>query len=152
MSKNVVKIDGKKLRARIEEETGLTIYEVAEREGFSRNFLATTCRRGTATASARILAKRCGVDLSEYEVKDDLVQMSIDDITTKDVITYEDLKEALFALNSAFVFLGKVIEESAKEMKSTFENLRDSFVTIDKEKQETITKLLEKAEKGDNKK
>ena len=80
MGKNIVKINGDILRKRIEEETGLSIYEVSEREGFSRNFLAETCRRGTATASARILAKRCNVDLSEYEKKDKLVQMSIEDI------------------------------------------------------------------------
>ena len=100
MSKNSIKIDGSKLREALESKTGLTIYEIAISNGFSRNLIAEATRKGIASPIIQMIADKCGVNTEEYILKDpDPVvdptpelkgQISIDDIET---IKRDELKE-----------------------------------------------------------
>ena len=106
MSKNSIKINGSKLRGLLEKNTGLTIYQIAESNGFSRNIIAQAIRQGIASPTVQMIADKCGVNTEDYIVKDpDPVeelkgQISIDDIETikRDELKYiikEACREAL---------------------------------------------------------
>lgn len=86
MSKNSIKINGSKLRGLLEKNTGLTIYQIAESNGFSRNIIAQAIRQGIASPTVQMIADKCGVNTEDYIVKDPEPveelkgQISIDDI------------------------------------------------------------------------
>ena len=88
MSKNSIKINGSKLRGLLEKNTGLTIYQIAESNGFSRNIIAQAIRQGIASPTVQMIADKCGVNTEDYIVKDPEPveelkgQISIDDIET----------------------------------------------------------------------
>ena len=85
MSKNSIKINGDKLRALLEERTGLTIYQIAQSNGFSRNLIAESIRKEIASPIVQMIADKCGVNTEEYIYKEPITapertQISIDDL------------------------------------------------------------------------
>ena len=105
MSKNSIKVDGKKLRYLIEKGLGLSIYSICEANGYSRNLIAQAIRTSTASPMVQNLLRLYNVDPSEYEYKEPikepeaLEQMSIDDITPLTKSELKDLiKEAIYEI------------------------------------------------------
>lgn len=98
MSKNSIKINGSKLRGLLEKNTGLTIYQIAESNGFSRNIIAQAIRQGIASPTVQMIADKCGVNTEDYIVKDPEPveelkgQISIDDIES---IKKDELKSII---------------------------------------------------------
>ena len=84
MARNTIKIDGDKLRKTLETTTGLTIYQICESNGYSRNLLAEAIRKGQASPVVQTLLKLYGITPEAYKVKEEASkapeQMSIDDI------------------------------------------------------------------------
>lgn len=100
MSKNTININGEKLRELLEIETGLSIYEIAESNGFSRNLIAEAIRKGKASPIVQMIAERCGLLKDDYILKESEVkeiapgrQISIDDITLN--ISRDELKSLI---------------------------------------------------------
>ena len=85
MARNTIKIDGEKLRKTIETTTGLTIYQICESNGYSRNLLAEAIRKGYASPVVQTLLKLYGITPEAYKVKEEtketLEQITIEDIT-----------------------------------------------------------------------
>lgn len=94
MARNTIKIDGDKLRKTLETTTGLTIYQICESNGYSRNLLAEAIRKGQASPVVQTLLKLYGITPEAYKVKEETSkapeQMSIDDITP---LNRDELKE-----------------------------------------------------------
>lgn len=104
MSKNSIKINGDKLRTLLEERTGLTIYQIAQINGFSRNLIAESIRKEIASPIVQMIADKCGVNTEEYIYKEPITapertQISIDDYESiKRSELLELIKEAIIEL------------------------------------------------------
>lgn len=70
MSKNTIKIDGKKLRTLLEGSTGKTIRELAIENGFSKNIISEAIRQGKASPIVQNLAKLYGISPEAYKLND----------------------------------------------------------------------------------
>ncbi len=102
MSKNTINIDGKKLKIIIENDLGMSIYEIATDNGYSRNLVAQAIRTGKASPVVQTLLKLYDITPWEYEIKNpepptnDRKQLSIDDYNCWDRESLKALiKEAL---------------------------------------------------------
>lgn len=93
MGKNTIKINGKKLKILIEDDLGMSIYEIATDNGYSRNLVAQAIRTGKASPVVQTLLRLYNIKPEEYEIKDPDFpkkgQMSFDDI---EEIKREELK------------------------------------------------------------
>ena len=95
-------IDGEKLGALLEAKTHKSLKELSLENGFSRNFLAETCRCNRATAPVVSVAKLYGIDLESYKAVEKVEdasqppreggQLSLDDINQ---MRREELKELI---------------------------------------------------------
>ena len=99
MSKNTIKINGQKLKILIEDDLGMSIYEIATDNGYSRNLVAQAIRTGKASPVVQTLLKLYDVKPAEYELKEikdpeppKKGQMSFDDI---EEIKREELKDLI---------------------------------------------------------
>jgi len=99
MSKNTIKIDGEKLRTLLENTTGKTLTEIALENGFSKNLISETCRKGKASPIVQNIAKLYGISPEAYKAKEpeikEATQISIDEIETAPQISRELIKEAI---------------------------------------------------------
>lgn len=96
MSKNTIKINGQKLKILIEDDLGMSIYEIATDNGYSRNLVAQAIRTGKASPVVQTLLRLYDIKPWEYEIKDPEPpkkgQMSFEDI---EEIKREDLKDLI---------------------------------------------------------
>ena len=96
MSKNTIKIDGEKLKALLEADTGRTIREISLENGFSKNLISEAVRTGKASPIVQNVARLYGIvpEMYRYIEPDpapERSQLSIDDISLN--ISREELKE-----------------------------------------------------------
>lgn len=100
--KNVINIDGSKLKSLLTEKTGKSLKELSLENGFSDSFLRMVIKSGKASPTAQAVIKLYGIEPSEYELKPETPaeletakQLTFDDLKVKDVIiiTPSELKE-----------------------------------------------------------
>lgn len=112
MAKNSILIDGSKLKRIIEGKLGLSVYSIAESNGYSRNLVAQAIRSGKASPLVQNLLRLYSVAPEEYEYKEPITeapereQISIEDITPLTRSELKDLiKEAIYEIlnNSAIL-------------------------------------------------
>lgn len=97
MSKNTIKINGEKLRALLEQNSGKKIREISVDNGFSKNMIAEACRKGEASPIVQNIAKLYGIAPEAYKVKEErpeLRQMTIDELEATQI---KDLTVSQFA-------------------------------------------------------
>ncbi len=94
MSKNTIKINGERLRYLLEAKTGKTIRDIAVDHGYSRNMIAEACRKGEASPVVQNIARFHGIEPIEYKAKEELRQMTIDELAATQI---KDLTVAQFA-------------------------------------------------------
>ena len=124
MSKNTIKIDGKKLKGLLEYYAKKSLYEISEDEGFSRNFLSQACRSGKASPIVQSVARNYGVEPEQYKLKDnELKQMRIEDIDTNSV-SMETLNKSIEVSRDTYNDLAKMTSKVAKEIEEAFETLK----------------------------
>lgn len=97
---NNIIIDGAKLRALLENETGLTLAEISTANGYSDRFLGVACKRGIASPNVVLLAKSYGITPDSYEIKPEPVepegeQMSFDEIPTVNEADIKIIRKAV---------------------------------------------------------
>ena len=96
MSKNSIRIDGKKLRYFIEKCAGTTIYKICEDNGYSRNLIAQAIRTETASPMVQNLLRLYDIEPSEYiKVEEpEKVESQPDQITFEDItpLNREEIK------------------------------------------------------------
>ena len=140
MSKNSIKINGSKLRGLLEKNTGLTIYQIAESNGFSRNIIAQAIRQGIASPTVQMIADKCGVNTEDYIVKDPEPveelkgQISIDDI---EALKREELE---VLLENAFTVVLKKVSKGA--LKTVFKESIGEMINSLSYRYDPITKAV----------
>lgn len=123
MSKNTIKIDGKKLKGLLEYYAKKSLYEISEDEGFSRNFLSQACRSGKASPIVQSVARNYGVEPEQYKLKDkELKQMRIEDIAPSP--SWESLNKSVELSKDTYNDLAKMTSKAAKEIEEAFETLK----------------------------
>lgn len=109
--KNVIDIDGSKLKSLLTEKTGKSLKELSLENGFSDSFLRMVVKSGKASPTAQAVIKLYGIEPSEYELKPetpaeletDAKQLSFDDFNS---YSREELKELVKeALSEVFISL-----------------------------------------------
>ena len=98
--KNVIDIDGSKLKSLLTEKTGKSLKELSLENGFSDSFLRMVIKSGKASPTAQAVIKLYGIEPSEYELKPetaaeletDAKQLSFDDFNS---YSREELKEVV---------------------------------------------------------
>lgn len=143
MSKNTIKIDGKKLKGLLEYYAKKSLYEISEDEGFSRNFLSQACRSGKASPIVQSVARNYGVEPEQYKLKDnELKQMRIEDIDTNSV-SMETLNKSIEVSRDTYNDLAKMTSKVAKEIEEAFETLKREWDKAVKEYIKEIEKIKE---------
>lgn len=123
MSKNTIKIDGKKLKGLLEYYAKKSLYEISEDEGFSRNFLSQACRSGKASPIVQSVARNYGVEPEEYKLKDnELKQMRIEDIAPSP--SWESVNKSVELSRDTYNDLAKMTSKAANEIAEAFETLK----------------------------
>ena len=123
MSKNTIKIDGKKLKGLLEYYAKKSLYEISEDEGFSRNFLSQACRSGKASPIVQSVARNYGVEPEQYKLKDnELKQMRIEDIAPSP--SWESLNKSVELSRDTYNDLAKMTSKAANEIAEAFETLK----------------------------
>ena len=96
MSKNSIRIDGKKLRYFIEKCAGTTIYKICEDNGYSRNLIAQAIRTETASPMVQNLLRLYDIEPSDYikAEEPEKVEPQPDQITFEDItpLNREEIK------------------------------------------------------------
>ena len=123
MSKNTIKIDGKKLKGLLEYYAKKSLYEISEDEGFSRNFLSQACRSGKASPIVQSVARNYGVEPEQYKLSGELKQMRIEDIDTNSV-SMETLNKSIEVSRDTYNDLAKMTSKAAKEIEEAFDTLK----------------------------
>lgn len=122
MSKNTIKIDGKKLKGLLEYYAKKSLYEISEDEGFSRNFLSQACRSGKASPIVQSVARNYGVEPEQYKLSGELKQMRIEDIDTSSAL--ESLNKSVEISRETYNNLAKMTSRAANEIAEAFETLK----------------------------
>lgn len=122
MSKNTIKIDGAKLRKLLEERSGISLYQISEDEGFSRNFLAQACRSGKASPIVQNVANKYSVRKEEYILSKEFKQMTIEEIDPN-LVPREKLDEAIKIGNAAVHNMRVIADVNFNEAAKAFEKL-----------------------------
>ena len=144
MSKNTIKIDGKKLKNLLEYYTKKSLYDISEEEGFSRNFLSQACRSGKASPIVQSVARNYGVEPEQYKLKDkELKQMRIEDIDTNSV-SMETLKETL---NKSFEVGRDTYNDLAKMTSKAANEIAEAFETLKREWDKAVKAYINEIEK-----
>ena len=141
MSKNTIKIDGKKLKGLLEYYAKKSLYEISEDEGFSRNFLSQACRSGKASPIVQSVARNYGVEPEQYKLSGELKQMRIEDIDTSSAL--ESLNKSVEISRETYNNLAKMTEKAANEIAEAFETLKREWSKAVKEYSDEIKKLKE---------
>lgn len=138
MSKNTIEIDGAKLRKLLEERSGISLYQISEDEGFSRNFLAQACRSGRASPIVQSVANKYSVRKEEYILREkELKQMSIEDLQT------EKATRAIEESRKAFVKLGAAVNKAGEEIRASFIRFTEEWNKAIEEYNKSIEKIKE---------
>lgn len=122
MSKNTIKIDGKKLKGLLEYYAKKSLYDISEEEGFSRNFLSQACRSGKASPIVQSVARNYGVEPEQYKLSGELKQMRIEDIAPSP--SWETLNKSIEVSRDTYNDLAKMTSKVAKEIEEAFETLK----------------------------
>lgn len=141
MSKNTIKIDGKKLKGLLEYYAKKSLYDISEEEGFSRNFLSQACRSGKASPIVQSVARNYGVEPEQYKLSGELKQMRIEDIDTSSAL--ESLNKSVEISRETYNNLAKMTEKAANEIAEAFETLKREWSKAVKEYLKEIEKIKE---------
>lgn len=142
MSKNTIKIDGKKLKGLLEYYAKKSLYEISEDEGFSRNFLSQACRSGKASPIVQSVARNYGVEPEQYKLKDnELKQMRIEDIAPSP--SWESLNKSIELSKDTYNDLAKMASKAANEIAEAFETLKREWDKAVKAYNNEIEKIKE---------
>lgn len=138
MSKNTISINGEKLRSLLEGKSKKSIYDLAESEGFSRNFLQRACSSGKASPIVQSVAKRYGIFPKDYMIQEeDLKQMSIEDLQS------EKTTRAIDESQKTFLRLGAAVNKYGDALREAFEKLTKDWNKAVEEYNESINKIRE---------
>lgn len=141
MSKNTIEINGTKLRSALEAKSGMSVYDLAEAEGFSRNFLAQACRSGKASPIVQSVANKYSVRVEEYRLTKELKQMTIEDIGAEE---YKDrLNIAIKVSDETINRISEAANKAAEDLRKAFEDLSKRWNKAVENYTEEINKIRE---------
>ena len=141
MSKNTIKIDGKKLKGLLEYYAKKSLYEISEDEGFSRNFLSQACRSGKASPIVQSVARNYGVEPEQYKLSDELKQMRIEDIDTSSAL--ESLNKSVEISRDTYKRLSDMTNKAANEIAVAFKALSKAWTKAVEDYNKEIEKIKE---------
>ena len=141
MSKNTFKIDGAKLKNLLEYYAKMSLYDISEAEGFSRNFLSQACRSGKASPIVQSVARNYGVEPEQYKLSDELKQMRIEDIDTSSAL--ESLNKSVEISRETYKRLSDMTNKAANEIAVAFEALSKAWTKAVEDYNKEIEKIKE---------
>ena len=145
MSKNTIKINGQELRYLLEHKTGLTLYEISEQAGFSKNFLSQACRKELASPIVQNVVKQYGIFPFEYmadKKEKEPEQMSIEDLE-RERKALEALDQTVDISKSTYNLLCILTSKAADEVNKAFDNLKKEWAEAVKNYNKEIKEIKE---------